>query len=81
MCETHDTPRCNRPNGIYILTGFSEKASPSWLIFHWVFSCVHLYRNETLEDLLHIALAEELKDLHFFVQDRLPVPTDFFCQW
>ena len=66
MCEMHDTPRCNRPSGIYILTGFSEKTSLSWLIFHWIFSCVHLYRNETLENLLHIALARRTKRFTLF---------------
>ena len=66
MCEMHDTPHCNRPSGIYIFTGFSEKTSPSWLIFHWVFSCVHLYRNETLENLLHIALARRTKRFTLF---------------
>ena len=66
MCEMHDTPRCNRTSGIYILTGFSEKTSLSWLIFHWVFSCVHLYRNETLENLLHIALARRTKRFTLF---------------
>ena len=66
MCEMHDTPRCNRTSGIYILTGFSEKTSLSWLIFHWVFSCVHLYRNETLVNLLHIALARRTKRFTLF---------------
>ena len=36
------TPLCNRPSGIYIFSGFSEKKSLGWFIFHWVFhlSCV-----------------------------------------
>ena len=66
MCEMHDTPRCNRPSGIYILTRFSEKTSLSWLLFHQVFSCVHLYRNETFENLLHIALARRTKRFTLF---------------
>ena len=63
----HDTPRCNRPSGIYILTGFSEKTSLSWLIFHWVFSYVHLYHNKTLENLLHIALVKRTKRFTLFL--------------
>ena len=31
------TPICNRPGGFYIFTGFSEKVSPEWLIFRWLF--------------------------------------------
>ena len=36
------TPLCNRPSGIFIFSGFSEKKSLGWFIFHWVFhlSCV-----------------------------------------
>ena len=36
------TPLCNRPNGVYIFSGFSEKKSLGWFIFHWVLhlSCV-----------------------------------------
>ena len=30
------TPLCNRPGGIFIATGFSEKPSLGWLISHWV---------------------------------------------
>ena len=73
----HDTPRCNRPSGIYILTGFSEKTSPSWLIFHRVFSCVHLYRNETLENLSHIALATKRFTFFLCEIDYLYPPISF----
>ena len=31
-----NTPLCNRPSGIYILAGFSEKTSPGRQIFHQV---------------------------------------------
>ena len=31
-----NTPLCNRPSGIYILAGFSEKTSPDRQIFHQV---------------------------------------------
>ena len=50
--RTCETPLCNRPSGIYILTGFSKKTSLGWLIFQWVFLTwvlpikPHLYRYE-----------------------------------
>ena len=78
--RTRETPLCNRPSGIYILTGFSKKTSLGWLIFQWGFLTwvlpikPHLYRYENWRRTRRFTL--------FFMWEWLPVPFAFsFYQW
>ena len=80
VLKSCNIPLCNRPSGIYIFTGFSEKASLDWSIFHkvFLFSCVVHIKVErgrrpyiftaTLNAfyLKLLLYREELNDLHFF---------------
>ena len=88
--------QCDRPSGIYIIIGFSEKTWLAWFIPLWVFvlSCILPMKAERVAvltsllawqlwtPLTYCSSERKLNDLHFFMRDWLPVhPVFCFCQW
>ena len=64
------TPLCNRPGGIFIATGFSEKPSLSWQISH----CVGLFLAEYFNRFIRLKNGQLSKIRGFLLFFPYPVP-------